>query len=420
MKNIYQTFFIFSLIFSLNVNAFSQENYLDAKVLSLNDDTLTGYINYQEWERNPKTIKFKSSRESEFIEYSPGDIQAFWVGNDYYLSRNITVTESPRKPEQLTYEKEKTSKNITAFILVLVSGEASLYEYVDEMSVERYYAKKKGGELYELIYYKYYTQQYGARMITENRKYGGQLIYLFQDCEEIKKDIGSATYKASDLSKVVEKYNLCINSENEYVRVEKRNKMRFGVLGGVSISMIKFDNIPISYHFDASEMKPSICPTIGFTFELKMPRSRGKWSWYNDIIIKRHRFRTNSTTKVTEDYFTEYTSTLEATYLKLNSMARFHIVGHKVIPYFGAGLFFAKTITSKSERVQETHFGGEVTTRTTEIFDPFGYDYGIAAAVGIKFKDFHFEGRYDFGLVPGYGSLSSNTHSVYLLFGYTF
>ena len=41
------------------VIVFSQTNYKPGYVVNLNGDTLRGFVNYQQWDNNPRTIAFK-------------------------------------------------------------------------------------------------------------------------------------------------------------------------------------------------------------------------------------------------------------------------------------------------------------------------------------------------------------------------
>jgi len=81
-----------SFVFVSPKTAGAQVNYIPAKVVSINGDTLNGFINYQEWERSPVSIKFKTSENGKVINFRPRDISAFTVENDYYRSMVIWVT----------------------------------------------------------------------------------------------------------------------------------------------------------------------------------------------------------------------------------------------------------------------------------------------------------------------------------------
>jgi hypothetical protein len=50
----------FSLFFCLPLFSWAQSNYKQGRVVTLQGDTLRGYINYREWPYNPEEFAFKA------------------------------------------------------------------------------------------------------------------------------------------------------------------------------------------------------------------------------------------------------------------------------------------------------------------------------------------------------------------------
>ena len=73
--------------------SFSQKNYLPGKVITLQHDTLTGYIDYRNWEVNPKIITFKKEITSDEITYTPLEISGFQVSDENYLSAELFAVQ---------------------------------------------------------------------------------------------------------------------------------------------------------------------------------------------------------------------------------------------------------------------------------------------------------------------------------------
>ena len=66
--------------------AFSQENYLSGYVLTLNGDTLKGYVDYRGWEKNKGVVLFKKELSDSKIVYAPLEIKGFGVNGENYES----------------------------------------------------------------------------------------------------------------------------------------------------------------------------------------------------------------------------------------------------------------------------------------------------------------------------------------------
>ena len=58
--------FVFLLVCLTGVSlAYSQENFVAGSIIKLNGDTVKGYVDYRNWERNPNQIKFKERESAE-------------------------------------------------------------------------------------------------------------------------------------------------------------------------------------------------------------------------------------------------------------------------------------------------------------------------------------------------------------------
>ncbi|HUH32393.1 MAG TPA: hypothetical protein VLZ28_00485, partial [Daejeonella sp.] len=75
MKNIY-TIVLFILLPCL---VYSQSNYTEGLVITHNSDTLKGFIDYQEWVKNPEKITFKTSLSAAEQVFTESDIVYFEV-----------------------------------------------------------------------------------------------------------------------------------------------------------------------------------------------------------------------------------------------------------------------------------------------------------------------------------------------------
>ncbi len=72
--------------------SFCQENYLPGYIITLKGDTLHGFIDYRNWDRNPDKISFKEKLSDNKLIYSSLIIKGFGVLDEIYESA-IVETE---------------------------------------------------------------------------------------------------------------------------------------------------------------------------------------------------------------------------------------------------------------------------------------------------------------------------------------
>jgi len=335
------------------------------------------------------------------------------VANDIFESRNITVSESPRGTFQLSYDTKYPSKSVTAFLLVLVSGEVSLYQYIDEMGTDYYYVESAAYPLMELTYFKYYVEDHGKRGIAENTKFRGQLIAVMSDQPELHKQIAIADYHPEDLSKIVIAYNQQDGNESFYTHNIDKTHYRFGVFAGVSIIRLYLGSNSYS-----SDFEYTLYPIVGVSMVFEPNRGRGKWTIYSDLNYTGFNYKSDKTIYQDENRIDYYDERYNTTYLKLSVMGRFNFVGHKIVPYIGAGGFFATRISNNSYANRESFRYGSTTFYNTPV-DARGFDYGFSLGVGARYEKFSLDSRYEFGGIAPYTGASA-ADCIYITFGYTF
>jgi len=74
--------------------SYSQENYLPGYLLPSNGDTLAGFIDYRNWDKNPEKIFFKENLSDNKSDYSPNDIRGFKVLDEFYESAAVQINIS--------------------------------------------------------------------------------------------------------------------------------------------------------------------------------------------------------------------------------------------------------------------------------------------------------------------------------------
>ncbi len=111
-------FFVFFTLGLGNINAQSSERAINPEkgyVITNDNDTISGTIDYLSGEKNAMVCRFRRDGESTFRQYSPDDLQGFVLmgGSVYYASRTFPLN----------------GRDVRIFAECLLKGGVSLYRY---------------------------------------------------------------------------------------------------------------------------------------------------------------------------------------------------------------------------------------------------------------------------------------------------
>ena len=228
------------------VFGFSQKNFQRAFIVTNDNDTLHGFINYLEREKNPTSFEFKRSLQTSSVEnFSTENIRlAEIVGMEQYrrceckISLDNAVDEA-RLPEGL----DTTSK--TAVILlrrVSKGNNLTLFNYTDEIKSRFYIQSGNDGQPKELIYRRYIDLESAERVVIERPEYKNALnsyaIHYNVNPLLFQQKLTKARYTEKDVKQLVDIINA--SSENESKADTKLQKRRFFINAGMSRAVLHF------------------------------------------------------------------------------------------------------------------------------------------------------------------------------------
>jgi len=206
-------FYLFAFLISVSLSSLAQSNYKPGYVVDLRNDTLKGFIDYKEWENNPKTFTFKSNlNQSQPQTYTNQTANAFGItGVEHYHKFTFSKSNSTTNINTLHVGLDTTRSSDIAFLKVVVKGKkVSLYSFTDTIKTRFYITTDKNVNPRELDYYVFY-------LVYNSNSY--QTAYTFRDqLNEIVSDdaitnpklaskIKYAYYKESDLKAIAELIN---------------------------------------------------------------------------------------------------------------------------------------------------------------------------------------------------------------------
>ena len=414
---------LFLTVVALWVTAFSsvlaQENFLPGQVITKAGDTLSGFIDYHNWGRNPTEISFRSSKNDTANSYTPFDLQEFSVKDEHYVSAMVEREKSPKRTSALTNEVFLRMDVTNAFLQTLVRGSKSLYYLSDVQGIDQFYTKQDSS-YHLLIYKRYLKKQKHRRIIGENRTFVRQLKNYLDDCPTVNDKLKNIEYSKYDLEKLFLHYYECISSEAAFQRPSERVTYEIGLLAGVSLTSLKFrgGRTPVITRPNYSR---STNFAGGLFLNFVIPRSRKKWIITNEIAYSSYQALGDYSRTIDINQTQNVSVEFSYSYIKMNNMLRYRYPSEPAVYAnigFSNGWAFQETNNVKVETINN----GMLSVRERKALE-FSrlYEYGFLGGLGVQHNKISLETRYERGSGMSLNSIiAARTNRWYLLLGYRF
>ncbi len=197
------------------VNA--QTDYRDGYVITLNNDTLKGKIDYRGDLTMGEICRFKTDTGEE-IKYSPNDIAAYRINDSKYF-----------------VSKEFNGKKV--FLEFLIEGKINIYYHRDNKG-DHYFLKKEDTKIVEIPYENGIKYKDNVPYMYESTKHIGLLNYFFQDAPELKSKISKIGKPDHEkLIKLAEDYQNIVCKDSTCIIYEKKKpfmKISIEAMAGVA------------------------------------------------------------------------------------------------------------------------------------------------------------------------------------------
>lgn len=399
-------------------SSYSQTNYLPGNIITLQDDTIKGFIDFRRWEANPYNVDFKNNLESDVIQYSPLDIKAFSVSDENYIGGIYEKEASPSRARSLDFEAKLNIAIDTVFLRTIVDGPKSLYYFKDKELHDNFYIRKK--DTYELLLFKeYLKRQDGKDNVVQSKKYIGQLLLYLGDTPGIQSKINRTKYNLSSLEGLFVDYYRLAEPERQLKPQKKGAKVQIGLISGVSMTTMKF--LGSRFHTKYRVLidgtySNSLNYTGGLSFAFIFPRDLGRWSIVNDLLY---------TTYEVQGEFEKYrlsrrvewsSSDFGFSYLKLYTMLRFKQNINNWSFFVNAGI--SNGLMQQEKTAKMNYNGG----RDVRVYNKArNYEQGYMLGLGGRFKRYSLEMRYEKsdGMLPT-ADFNAIVSKFFLLAGYRF
>ena len=412
------------LIISIST-IFAQGNYKQGYIITLQQDTLRGYID-RNWETTPGVISFKKDLNDKRSTYKPGDINGFTVQQEHYISAVVpTLTDARVFLNNVNYKPDAAVKKKRVYLRVLVQGSKSLYQHVSRQNISSYYIASNGK--FQLLSFKKYMKtvhenMHVATSVKENKKYIGQLLVYLGGCQKIKTEVSKVNYNRNDLIGVFRDYYQCTGTTPKLIEKAQKASVKYGVLAGVTATLPTFAGS--NSYLTVAHFNPSINPAIGVFLDIILPGSSKKWAVHNEL---------NYTSFKVNGSYSHYLDATDYTYadiqygasaINLKSSIRYYMKGIQSSTFFDFGLTARAILgTTNHQKVTKMKFNQlqETVTESEAISNLKKVNFGAIVGVGYKYSDFSGELGYAFlrniDDMPG---VSTSVNRLSFLFTYYF
>jgi hypothetical protein len=195
----------------------AQSNYQPGLVVTLKGDTLRGFINFKEWDNNPRYIFFKTDPLGTPSKFTVKDIRYLRVNVDFlveYQKYEGLISTDNIDIDKIHAERDSTFRLDTVFLKVLQRGKnLVLYSYSDDVKTRYFISENSADSPQELtyrIYYDYNNSKTTGRTVYENN-YKEQLYSIGVKAnmmnDKLKRYISQADYTQIYLITIASRIN---------------------------------------------------------------------------------------------------------------------------------------------------------------------------------------------------------------------
>lgn len=386
-------------------------------IVTLENDTVYGFIDDRSDVSNLSNCVFKKNHESDKERLYPSEIYTYGFNDGKrYVSRTVNLNNSERD----------------VFLELLVKGVVSIYYYRDANN-EYFFAEKEIERLIPLISSESRVVQGGKVYIRKSEKYKGVLRYLFKEEPSIVRKVNNVKLTHKSLVDIVSDYQKLVSPEKEEVVLTKKAKDRVFKSGWLlSVSQIDYDvpeeEIDLFEFLSYLHFEKRIQPSAGIFFKVGIPEISQKLFLKNECEINCLWLQAYANYKKAGTY---YYADMAINQIKFSDQLMLEyefFQERRFIPHINGGVFISTNLYTDYKLEMERSYEDLIRYPNYSSNEyPFeSLDYGLVAGAGltttINEKDLLIDLRYMKG--KGLNSLEKpkamTSHYWILKFGYEF
>lgn len=383
---------LFLLFSSLS---FAQTNYKQGFVVTTAGDTLHGFIDYKEWDQNPKVISFRTSANSDATqEFDPNNSSYFEItGMEAYQSYEGPITMDKVDKDDLSYGRADTTV-ITSRIFLWKRQDgpnAVLYSYKDGVK-ERFFLLEQGEDKpQELLYRRYFKATNSIEVVTQ-RFYVGQLLNVARHqgilTDKLQREIESAAYTEQDLHKVIGKLN---GRSGDEIETDRKSRITSDFFAGVALSRGTLAVYGQDHFADADENTASYMPRVAFGLDTYLNGNVQKLVLRLEGSLTNANHRVRKTQQTGGGGYDELVYNVVQQTASLSPQIIYNLYNKENLKfYLGAGLAFNYSHYSQNNYQRQHFYGTQAGTvyerEAYKVLLPVWSSYTIRAGVVLNRK----------------------------------
>ncbi len=344
------------------------QDFRKGYVVTSKNDTIQGLIEYAEGSPNFLKCKFKKGKDNPIVDYTPEDLKSYRFTDDkYYETRFVNLP----------------TKKSKVFLEVLIGGKATVYKYIST-----YFIEKGDTTLIELKNNSITVNVNGQQFTKDSKEYVKTLNILLSDCQDVRDKIQKVVLANKSLIRLAESYNRCLGSPIvSYTENKKWTSFNWGLTAGYSSSQLSLNLYQVKASTSSlyANYQAGGSLSFGAFAEIGSPRKRENVTYLIGLIYNSTRAEAN------EFYFTTSTvAEINFSQITIPVGFKYSALGGRIRPLFGAGLLYARTLSSQSQLILTRTVNNTPQTSTYKDTDPLGknfFGYYINAGASIPITD---------------------------------
>ena len=405
--------FIILVLTAYSIN--SQSKFGKGYFINNNGNKTECLIKNENWKNNPDNFEYKLSENSETKTNSLRTVTEFSIPGKFKFEKHLTkIDKSSNIDYRLSKIRVPEYEEKEVFLKLIVESNTKLYLY-SGTNVTRFFFSKNNEEIVPLVYKRYITDL-GDIKVNELYKY--QLRKLLP-CKRL--DSKKVSYSRNSLKKYIINYNKCDESDNEIAKNQTVDYSKNEIKSFIELKVKVGANFLSNSIKDDTKLNPTITgefsnTTLKFGAELEyfLPFNNHNWSV---VINPNYQYLNENITLANsqEPLIGDFTYELDykSVELLLTFRKYFQIIDNKKI-FFDLGFNYNFPINSKFTILSNK-------TNSTQVFDDIASQGLFTTALGLKFKKFYLEARYnsEIDVLGTFTNLESNLGSFSIMLAYT-
>lgn len=401
----------FAILIASATSLFAQFDFRPGYVVTSENDTLHGLIDYKGNKANARKCVFKMNAESEKREFTPEQLNAYRFENSkYYISKSI----------------EMGGEETTVFLEYLINGIVDLF-YFRDRDGEHYWVDWGNGNLRELRNDEREVYINDTKYRKESKEYIGILKHVFSNSPSVVEETNSVRLDHQSLIDIARTYHDEVCTGESCIVYEKKMplvKFKFGLaLRANAMALTRSGSLPVEYDYlNNSNFNNPFTPSLGFFLKMNIPALNERLFFqYMALVGKIDMHTVNVRTEKLYSMTHRNEIWLTQTAFYNSGTIRYEFPKGLVTPVVQLGGFVNSFNNVDYTHNMEVRYSwGDVYEESVGHESPFSkFDYGVQVGVGLKGKLFkNRDLTADLNYQHGFGYLYGlNTNTIALDIG---